>query len=258
MSISPHGYEHDSIFVENPENQINFPTCRCKMSGKATRDLTMMHCAWLSNNCTGLVVFTKEVEYHQKMVLFMLKHGFFTVAKASSCGMNQVEYHKKVMVFMVDNQPRIIHGWWDDKEFVSRYYSNILHYPNSTTISFERIFLSIPLPPPNPFSLAIHVPKEKSKEMALESIPSASWGFADSPYDVAISRQSPPLCICPVVPARLSLCTSNSFSHPLTSPQYLYFPKLHCPRSYLQCKFEVAPFVLFSFFLVDRREEIVT
>jgi hypothetical protein len=62
--------------------------------------------------------------------------------------------------------------------------------------------------------------------MALESIPSASWGFADSPYDVAISRQSPPLCICPVVPARLSLCTPNSFSHPLTSPQYLYLQLL--------------------------------
>lgn len=154
----------------------------------------------------------------------MLKHGFFTVAKASSCGMNQAEYHKKVMVFMVDNQPRIIHGWWDDKEFVSRYYSNILHYPDSTTISYERIFLLIP--PLPPFSLAIHVPKEKSKEMALESIPSASWGFADSPYDVAISHQSPPLCICPVVPARLSLCTPNSFSHPLMAPQYLYLQLL--------------------------------
>lgn len=58
------------------------------------------------------MVFTKEVEYHQKMVVvFMVKHGFFTVAKASSFPMNQVEYHTKMMVFTVDNQPRIIHGW---------------------------------------------------------------------------------------------------------------------------------------------------
>jgi len=61
----------------------------------------------------GLVIFTKEVEYHQKMVVFMVKHGFFTIAKASSCLIDQVEYHKLMMVFMVDNQPRIIDGWMD-------------------------------------------------------------------------------------------------------------------------------------------------
>jgi hypothetical protein len=38
------------------------------------------------------------------MVVFMVKHGSFTVAKASSCPMNQVEYHKKMMMSMVDNQ----------------------------------------------------------------------------------------------------------------------------------------------------------
>jgi hypothetical protein len=61
----------------------------------------------------GLVIFTKEVEYHQKMVVFMVKHGFFTIAKASSCLIDQVEYHKLMMVFMVDNQPRIMDGWMD-------------------------------------------------------------------------------------------------------------------------------------------------
>lgn len=136
-------------------------------------------------------------------------------------------------------------------------------YPNSTTISYERIFLLIPPPPPttSPFSLAIHVPKEKSKEMALESIPSASLGFADSPYDVAISCQSPPCVFVPLSrPSFLSVPPQTHFLiH--SRPHNIYicncFPKLHCPQSYPQCKFEVTPFALFSF-LGDRREEVVT
>ncbi len=113
-------------------------------------------------------------------------------------------------------------------------------------------FLLIAGPPPHPpFSLAIHVPKEKSKEMALQSIPSASLGFADSPYDVAISHQSPLVY--------LSCCPGPAFAlYPKLIFSSTHVPhKLHCPQSYLQCKFAVAPSALFSFFL-DRREEIVT
>jgi hypothetical protein len=93
-----------------------------------------------------------------------------------------------------------------------------------------------PLLLPNPFSLAINVPKEKSKgtalESMLESIPSASLGFADSPYDVAISHQSPPCVFVPLSrPSFHSVPQTHFLIH--SCPHNIYicncFPKLHSP-----------------------------